>query len=153
MGRALAAACVLALSGCPTVDLGDTYLQIDTGENVAMAQAMIEQLGANHKPVQCIAYSHGHLGYNFACPVWLADAKALGYSEPAIVAQDQAEVLMRLFQRTGPLMELLLAIQFALGIVEDSLLLSLGTDLLVDRCLLFQRIDRHQHLSSADLIT
>jgi uncharacterized sulfatase len=108
------------LGNALTVDLGDSYLQIDTGENEAMAQGMIEQLGANHKPVQCIAYSHGHLGYNFACPVWLADAKSLGYSEPAIVAQDQAAVLMRLFQRTGPLMELLLAIQFADPIVVNN---------------------------------
>ena len=29
MGRALAAACVLALSGCPTVDLGDTPASVE----------------------------------------------------------------------------------------------------------------------------
>ena len=95
------------LGNALTVDLGDSYLQIDTGADAAMAQGMIDRLGAQHKPVQCIAYSHGHLGYNFACPVWLADARALGYAEPLIVAQDQAGDLMRLFQRTGPLMELL----------------------------------------------
>jgi glyoxylase-like metal-dependent hydrolase (beta-lactamase superfamily II) len=108
------------LGNALTVDLGDSYLQIDTGENVTMAQEMIAQLGPKHKPVQCIAYSHGHLGYNFACPVWLADAQSLGYSQPTIVAQDQAADLMQLFQRTGPLMELLLAIQFADPIVVNN---------------------------------
>jgi glyoxylase-like metal-dependent hydrolase (beta-lactamase superfamily II) len=50
------------LGNALTVDLGDTYLQIDTGVDTATAQSMIAKLGAQHKPVQCIAYSHGHLG-------------------------------------------------------------------------------------------
>ncbi len=48
--------------------------------------------------------------------------------------------------------QMLLPIQFALGIVKNSFLLRFGADLLVDRGLLFQRIDGHQHLSSADMI-
>ncbi len=108
------------LGNALTVDLGDSYLQIDTGVDVAMAQAMIAKLGAQHKPVQCIAYSHGHLGYNFACPVWLEDAQTLGYSQPSIVAQDQAADLMQLFLRTSPLMELLIAIQFAQPIIVNN---------------------------------
>jgi hypothetical protein len=53
--------------------------------------------------------------------VWLEDAQTLGYSQPPIVAQDQAADLMRLFQQTGPLMELLIAIQFAQPIVVNNI--------------------------------
>jgi glyoxylase-like metal-dependent hydrolase (beta-lactamase superfamily II) len=95
-----------------TIDLGDGFLQIDTGPSADMGQKMIDGLGKDHRPVKVIAFSHGHLGYNFACGLWLADAKARGYSAPTIVAHDQAAKLIRRFERTEPLMELLMAMQF-----------------------------------------
>ena len=48
--------------------------------------------------------------------------------------------------------QVLLPLQFALVVVEDGLLLRLGAALLIDRRLLLQRIDGHQHLSGAHMV-
>lgn len=99
------------LGNALTVDLGDGYLQIDTGPSLQMAESMMKRLDAS-KPVKVIAFSHGHLGYNFACQAWIARAKQLGQPVPTIVAQDHAADLIRQYQQTQPMMGLLLALQF-----------------------------------------
>ncbi len=99
------------LGNALTIDLGDGYLQIDTGPSLEMAEHMMSRLDPA-KPVKVIAFSHGHLGYNFACAAWLARAEKLGHPKPTILAQDAAATLIRRYEQTQPAMALLLALQF-----------------------------------------
>ena len=98
------------LGNALTVDLGDGYLQIDTGPSLEMAETMMKALDPA-KPVKVIAFSHGHLGYNFACQAWIARAKQLGQPAPTIIAQDHAAQLIRQYETTQPMMGLLLALR------------------------------------------
>ena len=104
------------LGNAVTIDLGDGLLQIDTGpdrDQVTKLLAGVAQLG---KPVKVIAFSHGHLGYNFGCPAWLQAAEAANQPRPLIVAQDRTVELIERYELTGDAMKLLLALQFDTGL-------------------------------------
>ena len=103
-----------SLGNTLTVDLGDSVLQIDTGESLKAAEGIIKGIREiTQAPIKTIAFSHGHLGYNFACGVWQKAANPQGESPPVIVAQENAATLIRSYQETNPLMDLLIEIQFA----------------------------------------
>ncbi len=100
------------LGNALTVELGGTVLQIDTGNTAEMAESMIGRLRKiTHDPVSTIAFSHGHLGYNFALAAWLVAAKEAGHNTPNIIAQQNALQLIDQYMQTEPLMKLLLELQ------------------------------------------
>lgn len=100
------------LGNALTVELGGSVLQIDTGNSVDMAKSMIGGLRKiTQDPVSTIAFSHGHLGYNFALGVWLAAAKEAGHDTPNIIAQHNALQLIDQYMQTEPLMKMLLELQ------------------------------------------
>lgn len=98
-----------------SIETESGLVQIDTGVIEPMSEAVIAEIRAvTDLPLTTIVYSHGHLGYNEACPVWLRHTEARGEQRPEIVAHRNLVGRYERYQRTAGLQQRINEIQFRL---------------------------------------
>lgn len=91
MVTAVASAPGIHLMGAPgntiAVETRAGVVQVDTGGGRKLPQRLIGRLrSVTDLPVHAILYSHGHVGYNFGIPAYLAHARARGEPAPRLIA-------------------------------------------------------------------
>ncbi|WP_037577474.1 alkyl sulfatase dimerization domain-containing protein [Phaeacidiphilus oryzae] len=86
---------------------------VDTGSSRRMAESLHERLRTvTEAPVRWIVYSHGHLGYNYGVPAWLAAAEGRGEPRPTVVAHRNVAARYRRYHETTGLQNTLNRLQF-----------------------------------------
>jgi alkyl sulfatase BDS1-like metallo-beta-lactamase superfamily hydrolase len=79
------------------VETDQGLLVIDSGPAPHLVPAALERLREHtDKPIRWIVYSHGHLGYNYGVPGFLAAADERGEQRPTVIAHEN---LVRRYRR------------------------------------------------------
>jgi len=110
-------------------------VQVDTGSTRGTAREMLAALRtATSAPVCAIVYSHGHLGFNDAVPVWLDDAATRGDPPPRLIAHENLVRRWRRFKETEALQRFFVELQFHLpvGSMQRPLPLTMPTETYTD---------------------
>lgn len=98
-----------------TIEASTGIVQVDTGVIEPMSEAVIAEIRTvTDLPIETIVYSHGHLGYNEACPAWLRHTEARGEPRPEIVAHANLVRRYDRYRRTSGLQQRINEIQFRL---------------------------------------
>jgi uncharacterized sulfatase len=96
-----------------SVETDAGVIQMDTGSSHAQAQGMIGKLREiTDAPVQAIAYSHGHLGYNNAVRTWIRSAQERGEPAPRVIAHENLVRRWRRYRETEGLQRYFVELQF-----------------------------------------
>lgn len=105
---------VLGLQGNSlAVETDEGLLVVDTGPSPDLVPAALADLRKHtDAPVRWIVYSHGHLGYNYGAPAFLADAERRGDPRPTVVAHTNVVRRYRRYLETAGLQNRLNALQF-----------------------------------------
>ncbi|MGI8311560.1 hypothetical protein [Saccharopolyspora hattusasensis] len=73
-----------------------------TGPNAALVPDALADLRQHtHAPIRWIVYSHGHMGYDYGVPAFLADGERRGDAGPAIIAQENVVRRYRRYAETA----------------------------------------------------
>jgi glyoxylase-like metal-dependent hydrolase (beta-lactamase superfamily II) len=95
------------------VETPDGVLLVDTGAFRPMADRMRQVLrDITDAPVRWIAYSHGHLGYNYATRSWIEDAQRRDHPRPTVIAHENVLRRYRRYEETTGLQNHINALQF-----------------------------------------
>ena len=86
---------------------------IDAGPGGGVTAGMIEALRTfTDAPVRAIVYSHGHVGYNTAVPMWNDHAEGRGDEPPEVIANRRVLDRYARYRETKRLQQLLTGFQF-----------------------------------------
>lgn len=100
------------------VETPDGVVVVDTGPGGKKTDEMIGALRAvTDSPVIAICYSHGHFGYNFGVPQWLAHNDARGDAAPRLIAHRNLPLRYERYRETEGYQMILNEMQFP-GITE-----------------------------------
>ncbi len=114
-----------------SIETDSGVIQVDTGASAKQARKMLENLRElTDAPVQAIAYSHGHLGYNNAVNTWLEDSTARDDVAPRVIAHENLVRRWRRYRETEGLQQFFIELQFRLpvGAMTQALDLNMPTE-------------------------
>ena len=105
---------VLAAQGNAfAVETPDGVVLVDTGPGGRKTEEMIVELRTRtDAPVWAICYSHGHFGYNFGVPQWLAHNDARGDAAPRLIAHRNLPLRYERYRETEGFQMILNEMQF-----------------------------------------
>ncbi|WP_435830229.1 alkyl sulfatase dimerization domain-containing protein [Saccharopolyspora shandongensis] len=95
------------------VETEQGLLVVDTGPSPDLVPDALADLRQHtDAPIRWIVYSHGHMGYNYGVPGFLADAERRGDPRPTIIAHENVVRRYRRYAETGGLQAHLNSMQF-----------------------------------------
>ncbi|MGI5472853.1 alkyl sulfatase dimerization domain-containing protein [Streptomyces sp. CA-132043] len=95
------------------VETDEGLLIVDSGPSPHLVRPVVDRLRElTGRPVRWIAYSHGHLGYNYGVPGFVEAAEERGEPRPTVIAHANVVRRYRRYQETAGLQNHINARQF-----------------------------------------